>query len=44
MNITLSVRVLSLMDKYAGEHGETRCGFVTQSAIEFITFHERAAR
>ena len=44
VNITLSERVLSLMDKYASEHGETRSGFITQAAIEFITTHESSAR
>lgn len=36
VNITLPERVLNLMDKYAADHGETRSGFITQAAIEYI--------
>jgi len=36
VNITLPERVLTLMDKYATEHGETRSGLITQAAIEYI--------
>ena len=44
VNITLPERVLSLMDKYATDHGETRSGFITQAAIEYITSHESLAK
>ncbi len=37
VNITLPERILNLMDKYATEHGETRSGFITQAAIEYIS-------
>jgi predicted RNase H-like HicB family nuclease len=40
VNITLPERVLSLMDKYASEHGETRSGLITQAAIEYIAGRE----
>jgi len=44
VNITLPERVLSLMDKYANEHGETRSGFITQAAMEYITSREGLTR
>jgi hypothetical protein len=41
VNITLPERVLTLMDKYAAEHGESRSGLITQAALEYIaTRHE----
>ena len=36
VNVTLPERVLTLMDKYATEHGETRSGLIAQAAIEYI--------
>jgi len=43
VNITLPERVLTLMDKYAAEHGESRSGLITQAALEYIaTRHEYA--
>ena len=36
VNVTLPERVLTLMDKYAAEHGETRSGLIAQAAIEYI--------
>ena len=36
VNITLPERVLTLMDKYATEHGESRSGLITQAALEYI--------
>ena len=36
VNITLPERVLTLMDKYAAEHGESRSGLITQAALEYI--------
>jgi predicted RNase H-like HicB family nuclease len=44
VNITLPERVLSLMDKYANEHGETRSGFITQAAMEYISSREGLTR
>ena len=40
VNITLPERVLNLMDKYARKHGETRSGFITQAAMEYIASRE----
>jgi predicted RNase H-like HicB family nuclease len=40
VNITVPERVLSMMDKYAAEHGETRSGLITQATIEFIASHD----
>ena len=36
INITLPERVLSVMDKYAADHGGTRSGLIAQAAIEYI--------
>lgn len=36
VNVTLPERVLTLMDKYALEHGETRSGLIAQAAIDYI--------
>jgi predicted RNase H-like HicB family nuclease len=44
VNITLSERVLNLMDKYADEHGETRSGLIAQAAMEYIASREDPAR
>ena len=33
VNITLPERVLTLMDKYASERGETRSGLITQATL-----------
>lgn len=43
VNITLPERVLTMMDKYATEHGETRSGFITQAAIEYIASRQSVA-
>ena len=43
VNITLPERVLTLMDKYASEHGETRSGLITQAAIEYIASRQKFA-
>jgi len=42
VNITLPERVLTLMDKYATEHGETRSGLIAQAAIEYIASRQGA--
>jgi len=36
VNITLPERVLTMMDKYATEHGETRSRLIAQAAVEYI--------
>jgi predicted RNase H-like HicB family nuclease len=36
VNITVPERLLSIMDQYATQHGETRSGLITQATIEFI--------
>jgi predicted RNase H-like HicB family nuclease len=43
VNITLPERVVNLMDKYATEYGESRSGFITQAAIEYIASRESVA-
>jgi len=43
VNITLPERVLTLMDKYATEHGETRSGLIAQAALEYIASRQGAA-
>jgi len=43
VNVTLPERVLTMMDKYANEHGETRSGLITQAAIEYIVSRESIA-
>ena len=44
VNIALPERILSLMDRFASEHGETRSGLFTQAAIEYIATREGAVR
>ena len=39
VNITLPERLLSLMDSYAAQHGETRSGLITKAAIEYLASH-----
>jgi predicted RNase H-like HicB family nuclease len=36
VNVTMPERVLTLMDKYAAAHGETRSGLITQATLEYI--------
>lgn len=43
VNVTLPERVLSLVDKYASENGETRSGLIAQAALEYIASHESTA-
>jgi predicted RNase H-like HicB family nuclease len=40
VNITLPERVLTMMDKYAAEHGESRSGLIAEAAIAYITSHQ----
>ncbi len=42
VNITVPERLLSMMDRYASQHGETRSGLITQATIEFIAAHSIA--
>jgi predicted RNase H-like HicB family nuclease len=43
VNIPLPERVLSLVDKYASENGETRSGLIAQAALEYIASCEGIA-
>lgn len=43
VNITLPERILTLMDKYASENGESRSGLITQATLEYITSRESLA-
>ena len=43
VNITLPERVLSLVDQYASENGETRSGLIAQAALEYIASREGGA-
>jgi predicted RNase H-like HicB family nuclease len=43
VNVTLPERVLSLVDKYAAENGETRSGLIAQAALEYIASRESVA-
>jgi len=36
INITVPARVLSRIDNYASQHGQSRSGFLTQAALEAI--------
>ena len=44
VNVTLPERVLTMMDKYATEHGETRSGLIAQAAIEYVAARQEAAK
>lgn len=39
VNITLPERLLSLMDKYAAQKGQTRSGLIAEAAIEYLASH-----
>ena len=39
VNITISERMLGIIDKFAKKQGETRSGFLTRAALEFIANH-----
>ncbi len=43
VNITLPERILSLMDKYATEHGATRSGFIAEAALAYIAARENVS-
>lgn len=40
INITLPERLVTVMDRYASAHGETRSGLIAQAAIEYMAAHE----
>lgn len=42
VNITIPERLLTLVDQYASQHGETRSGLIAQAAMEFIAAHTLA--
>ena len=42
VNITIPERLLTLVDQYASQHGETRSGLIAQAAMEFIAAHGMA--
>lgn len=44
VNVTLPERILTLMDKYASENGESRSGLITQAALEYISTRESQAK
>ncbi len=41
VNITISERLLSLMDQYAAERGETRSGLIAQATMEYLATHRQ---
>ncbi len=42
VNITIPERLLTLVDQYASQHGETRSGLIAQAAMEFIAARSMA--
>lgn len=42
VNITLPERLLTLMDQYAAQRGETRSGLIAEAAMEYIASHREA--
>ncbi len=42
VNITLPERLLTLMDQYAEQHGETRSGLIAEATMEYIATHREA--
>lgn len=43
VNITIPERVLTLIDDYASQHGETRSGLITQATLQYIAEQAQAA-
>ncbi len=39
VNITLPERLLTMMDNYASEQGESRSGLIARATMEFIATH-----
>jgi predicted RNase H-like HicB family nuclease len=44
INVSLPERILTLMDKYAAENGDSRSGLITQATLDYIAAHERIAK
>jgi predicted RNase H-like HicB family nuclease len=42
VNITLPERLLTVMDQYAAQHGETRSGLIAQAAMAYIATAQTA--
>ncbi len=40
INITLPERLVTVMDRYASAHGETRSGLIAQAAMEYVATRE----
>jgi predicted RNase H-like HicB family nuclease len=40
INITLPERLVTVMDRFASAHGETRSGMIAQATIEYMATHE----
>ncbi len=40
INITLPERLVTVMDRYASAHGETRSGLIAQATMEYMASHE----
>lgn len=40
INITLPQRLVTVMDRFASAHGETRSGLIAQATIEYMAAHE----
>ena len=43
VNITLPERLLTIMDQYAVQRGETRSGLIAEAAMEYIATHRESA-
>lgn len=43
INITLPERLLTLMDQYAAQRGETRSGLIAEATMEYIATHRESA-
>lgn len=41
VNVTIPERLLSLMDQFAAERGETRSGLIAQATIEYLATHNQ---
>lgn len=42
VNITLPERLLTLMDQYAAQRGETRSGLIAEAAMQYIVTHQES--
>lgn len=43
INITLPERLVTVLDRYASTHGETRSGLIAQATIEYMATHDVAS-